>query len=282
MTYFSVSGFTGILAQLLPEPHAGLLAGLLFGSKATLPSELYDALIRSGTIHIVALSGMNIAIMSRLAHGCLMWFVGRRISSLLTLLLICWFVWFVGPSATIVRAAIMGGISLVAVMFGRQYWAIGSWILAVVSMLLINGTWLTDISFQLSAFATLGIILFCNEARVEEGNKAQVHHQGRYSLVTIISGGIRSNLRLTLAAQVFTIPIILFYFHRISLVSPVANLAIGWVIAPLTGLGWVTVLVGWMAMPLAQVIAWFDWIVLEYIVRTVHMISSLPYASIGQ
>lgn len=268
MTPFTVSGLTGILGQLLPEPHAGLLAGLLFGTKVSLPGRLYDALVTSGTIHVVALSGMNIAIMSRLVRGCLLWVVGRRISSLFTILLIFWFVWFVGPSASIVRAAIMGGISLMAVLFGRQYWAIGSWVLAVTIMLLINVSWLGDISFQLSALATLGIILFGGNGTHVAGNR----------VVRLI----HEDLRLTLAAQVFTIPIILFHFHRISLIAPIANLAIGWVIAPLTGLGWMTVFLGWIALPLGQAVAWFDWVALEYIVRTIHLMSSVPFASVGQ
>lgn len=282
MKPFTVSGLTGILGQLLPEPHAGLLTGLLFGTKATLPSGLYDALVRSGTIHVVALSGMNIAIMSRLVRGCLLWLVGRRISSLLTILLICWFVWFVGPSASIVRAAIMGGISLMAVLFGRQYWAIGAWVLAVAIMLLINISWLGDISFQLSAFATLGIILFDKEEPADAGRIARSDDKKHILMVNVIRRSIRDDLYLTLAAQVFTVPIILFHFHRISLIAPIANLAIGWVIAPLTGLGWVTVFLGWIALPLGQAVAWFAWVALEYVVRTIYLIGSVPFASVGQ
>jgi len=295
MTPLTLSGCTALLAALLPEPHAGLLSGLLFGTKATLPRALYEALVQSGTLHIVALSGMNIAIISRLVQMNLLWLVGRKISGLLTVLLIVGFVWFVGPSASIVRAALMGGISLIAVLLGRQYWALWSWVLAVGSMLLINSAWLTDISFQLSCLATLGIILFGGDSRVSAVVKAgdtvhavspdQSESAGDTSSYTTWVGmAIRSakeNVRLTLAAQVFTIPIILFHFHRISLISPISNLAIGWVIAPLTGLGWLTIMVGFIAFPVARIIAWIDWVLLEYIVRTVYLISSIPFSSVG-
>ncbi len=260
MTPFTVSGLTHIINQVLPEPHAGLLAGLLFGTKASLPPALYDALVKSGTLHIVALSGMNISILGRMVTDSLVWLVGKRIASLLTLFLIVWFVWFVGPSASIVRAAIMGSISILAVLFGRQYWAILSWILAVVSMILLNFSWLFELSFQLSALATLGIILF--------GGKEK-----RFLV---------SELRLTLAAQSLTIPLILLHFHRISLISPLANLAIGWSIPILTGLGWITVITGWLWLPLGRIVAWFDWVLLEYLVRIVQFTSVLPFASVGQ
>lgn len=265
----TVQTLTSVINQLLPEPHAGLLAGLLFGTKANLSKELYDALIRSGTLHIVALSGMNISILSRLIAHTLLPMIGRRTASLLTLLLIIWFVWFVGPSASIVRAAIMGSISLLAVLLGRQYWAFLSWVLAVGIMLLLNLNWLFDLSFQLSALATLGIILFGRNEKSE--NKSN----------SLVWSFISTDLRLTLAAQVFTIPLILFHFHRISLISPVSNVLIGWLIGPLTGLGWVTALAGWVWIPFGQMVAWVDWVLLQYLLWAVNFTSRLPFASLG-
>ena len=156
----SVADFSAVVNGILPEPHAGLLNGMLFGAKATLSKDLYDQLIQTGTLHIIALSGMNITILTNLVGITLLRFVSRRIASLLTIGGILFFVWFVGPSPSIVRAAIMGSISLFAVVSGRQYWPLLSWILAVSVMILLNIQWLFDISFQLSALATLGIILF--------------------------------------------------------------------------------------------------------------------------
>lgn len=271
MVPFTVAGLTTVIGQVLPEPHAGLLTGLLFGTKSSLSREFYTALVDSGTLHIIALSGMNISIMSRLLQDGLSWIVSKRVSSLLTIVVIAWFLWFVGPSPSIVRAAIMGSISVLAVVFGRQYWPLFTWILAVGSMLLINPLWLVDISFQLSVLATLGIILF--------GGRSQDRRD--VSLWGVIRLSLREDLRLTLAAQVFTIPLIYLYFQRISLLSPIANLMIGWVIGPLTGLGWMTVLIGWVYLPLGQVIGWFDWVVLEYIVWAVYLVSSVPYSSVG-
>lgn len=96
-----------------------------------------------------------------------------------------------------------------------------------------------------------------------------------------LTSGIKDDLRLTLAAQSLTVPLILFHFHRISLISPFANLAIGWVIGPLTGLGWVTVVAGWAWLPLGQAFALIDWLFLEYLVRTVQFMSRVPLASVG-
>lgn len=313
MTSFSVDGLTSLINQVLPEPHAGLLAGLLFGTKMTVSKALYGALVSSGTIHIIALSGMNITIMEDLVGKLLLPWVGRRLASVITLGVICWFVWFVGPSSSIVRAAIMGSLTLIAVLFGRQYWALLSWALAVGIMVAINFSWLFEISFQLSALATLGIILFGGTGDARRGTPTarisprmlpvarllpdvtdsersltdtlsrsggEEHWWGILRAAEPVWNALKENLHLTLAAQVFTIPLILFHFHRISLIAPLTNLAIGWVIAPLTLLGWMTVLVGFLVPPVSYIAGWIAWLFLEYIIRMVQVASFLPFASI--
>lgn len=269
-----VSSCLEIIRRVLPEPHAGLLIGLLFGIKTTLPSDMYEALVRSGTLHIIALSGMNISIISRMVLGVGTPFVGRRIACLGTLLLIVIFVWIVGPSPSIVRAAIMGALSLGATIVGRQYWAVYAWIVTVGMMIVFHPAWIGDISFQLSALATFGIVLF-GKQRVPQSDTV-------HSWKEVCMQLIRDDIYLTLSAQVFTIPLIVWYFHRISIVSPIANLLIGWIIGPLTAVGWMTVLAGFVWLPLAHVFGWIDWIALEYVVRTVYFVSGLPLASIGQ
>lgn len=295
MIPFTVSGCVSLLGRLLPEPHAGLLAGLLFGTKAELAPDFYDALIATGTLHIVALSGMNITIMEGLLGAVLVPFVGRRWASAITIGVIAWFVWFVGPSPSIVRAAIMGSLTLLAVISGRQYWALLSWGLAVGGMLVIRFSWLFDVSFQLSAAASLGIILFGGSGNLGPETVAperpstigspgsSVSCAGSRDMpgpVHTFVAAVKEVIRLTLAAQVFTIPIIFWQFRRISLISVLANLAIGWVIVPITALGWMTVLAGWGLLYAGQIIAWIDWVLLEYLIRTIYFLSRLPFASL--
>ena len=305
----TVQTFTSIINQLLPEPHAGLLAGILFGTKATLSKELVAALTTSGTLHIVALSGMNITILSSLVNVTLLRLVNRRIGSVVTILLIIGFILFVGPSPSVIRAGIMGGISLLAIIFGRQTWGLLSWMLAVSTMLLLNPSWITDLSFQLSALATLGMILFGGVARgggqgaeVARPNSEVFRSVGSPSAPpaptaanlnlsdlpaplnttgTFLWKLIEDDLRLTLAAQVFTIPLIFWYFHRMSLVSPLTNILIGWVMQPLTVFGILVAIGGWIFLPLGQVLGWVTWALLQYVIVVVEWTSKIPGASVG-
>ncbi len=262
----TISTFTSVINHILPEPHAGLLSGILFGSKATLAKDFLDALTKTGTLHIIALSGMNISILADLSIMTFLRVTSRRVASLATVLIIIGFVWFVGPSASVVRAAIMGSLTLLAVLAGRPAWSIFSFFLTVGIMLFVKPSWIGDLSFQLSALATLGIILF-------GGKHVAAPKNG-------IQNFIEDSLRVTLSAQVFTIPLILFVFRRISLVSPLTNMLIGWVIAPVTAIGMALAILGWIWLPLGVVFGWVSWVLLEYLIVMVEWTATLPFSSL--
>ena len=332
---------TDIINQVLPEPHAGLLNGILFGVKATIDPGLKNSLLQSGTLHIIALSGMNISILVTLVNLALLRFIRRPIANVATVAIIIGFIWFVGPSPSVIRAGIMGTISLLAVSMGKQAWPLYSWVLAVTLMLLLNPLWIADTSFQLSVMATLGIILFgkskpsltnFNKGRGGEYRAARVvavrktpagpapstslragaepslppealrREASRvtrlfpleWALDGTSSSNIRTrlstfylilytlvadNLRVTLAAQVFTIPIIILQFHRVSLISPLTNVLIGSLIEPVTVLGLALVAAGVIWMPLATVLAWITWVPLQFIILMIVWTGRIPFAS---
>jgi competence protein ComEC len=250
---------------LIPEPQAGLLNGILFGVKATLSKDIYNALITTGTLHIIALSGMNISIIVGFVNLFLLRVLKRPIANVATSFIIIGFISFVGISPSVLRAAIMAGITLLGVSFGRQTWPILAWILAVIIMLVLNPPWIFDLSFQLSVLATLGIIL-CGKTSEQK---------------TRWFSFIEDDLRVTLAAQVFTIPLIIFQFQRISLISPLTNILIGWLIGPVTLVGFILGIVGLVWMPLAYVLAWVLWVPLTFIIEVIRLTALVPFASIA-
>lgn len=256
--------------KLLPEPQASLLNGILWGTKETMPGNFYEALRRTGTLHIIALSGMNITILVALI-GKLTLFWGRKKSILLTLLSIFVFISFVGPSASVVRAGIMGSLALIAIYFGRRDWSLLSLVLAAGIMLIFFANWLTDIGFQLSFLATLGIILFASKP---ESKKARGIGQE-------ILKNVKENLRVTLAAQIFTLPVILFNFKQLSLIAPVTNVLVLWIVQPIMVLGFILSLVSLVFNPLAYPLAWIVWVPLTYFIEIVELTAKLPFAAIN-
>lgn len=262
--------FVAVINQLLPEPHASLLNGILFGIKAEMPYAFYQVLRNSGVLHVIALSGMNITILIDIVATMTL-ILGKKISLFLTFFIICGFVIFVGASPSIVRAAIMGGMSLLAIYFGRRDWSLLSLFLASGVMLLVNFSWIGDISFQLSFLATLGIILA--DGIVERKRVFRPLEQ--------LIFGLKENFVMSISAQIFTLPIIYFNFHQISLISPITNLLVGWVVQPIMVLGFITALAGIIWLPLGMIPAWIVWVPLTYFIKVVEIVAQIPWASVA-
>jgi len=279
--------FTLLINQLLPEPHASLLAGMIFGVKTTMPRDFYQDLISTGTLHVVALSGMNITILINVMGSIFLVF-GRRIASLLTILWIVLFMFFVGPSANVVRASLMGIVSLVGIYTGRPRYGLLTLLSIGVVMLTIEPKWLFDIGFQLSFLSTLGIMLLG-----EGGVLAAFIHKSLRSTrlfssialkeaspVGIFLKTIQLDLRTTLSAQLFTMPVMILTFKQLSLVAPLTNVLVGWVIQPITVCGLIMVVAAWVFLPLGQIMAIFLWPMLEYFIVIVTSTANLPFAYI--
>lgn len=258
--------------KLLPEPQASLLNGILWGEQKLMPKDFYEALRRTGTLHVIALSGMNITILISLIAKITLW-VGRRRSVFISLILIVVFIAFVGASASVVRAGIMGGLSLIAVYFGRKDWALLSLFLAGGIMLIINSSWLTTIGFQLSFLATFGIILL--------GGRGGLGEQRELREGDTLYSPLFNDLRTTLAAQVFTMPIILYNFKQLSIIAPVTNILVLWIVQPIMVLGFVLSLLAISYTPLAVPMSWIIWVPLTFFIEVVKITASFPLAAIN-
>ncbi len=264
--------FTGLINSYLPEPHASLLNGMVLGRKLFVTDTFYEQLKIIGLIHIVVLSGSNISMLSAIIMNLIVKRVGLRLSVVFTIAAISFFIWFVGAEPPVVRAGIMGVLSLSAGLFGRKTLAIYTLFVSSVMMILINTSWLTSISFQLSVAATLGIILFGNyESNDPSINSAAWGSIWRY---------FYEELRISVAAQVFTLPIIFWYFRSISLVAPLANILISWLVAPIMVLGLLILVIGNISWNTGFVLSWIAYGMLQLIIWIVEILARLPYAQI--
>lgn len=269
-----VNPFIPVIQQILPEPEASLLAGMLFGVREELPVSFYSALIATGTVHVVALSGMNITIIVNVVAKTL-FFLGRRLAALGSIVFILSFVVFVGPSPSVVRAALMGSLALIAGVFGRKDNALISLFTAGLAMLIFDLSLLSNLSFQLSFLATLSLILF--------GPRVTLIAEDSLSrgVINRLIFLFKESLLVSLAAQVLTLPILLFTFGRLSLVSPLANMLVGWTVPVITVGGMAMVIGGYFWLPMGLLGAWVVYPFLHYFVGVVAILASLPYANVS-
>lgn len=283
------------ITRILPEPHASLLNGLLLGERASMSQEFIEDLKRTGTTHIVALSGYNITIVGKFFITLLLFLtIPFQISFWVALFSIALFVVLTGASASVVRAGIMGSLLLLAEREGRQYQMTNALIFAAALMIYQNPKIVRfDIAFQLSFLATAGILYATPyvEKFVDRVWVALHRMQGNYDLQKFFSKYSKQepqsfSLSLkrifveTLSAQCFVLPWIVYLFGRVSVISPLSNVAVLLAVpyAMAVGFGAGVIASMWEgAGRIAGIIAWFF---LEYIIVIIQLLAKIPGASI--
>jgi competence protein ComEC len=268
-----------VLARLFPEPHAALLSGILLGVEAGIPTHLKEAFSATGTSHIVAISGFNISILVGVFTAIAYQLFGVRRGTLVTLVGVATYAVLAGASASVVRAAIMGSLALIAQRLGRQTAGLNSLSAAVLFMTLLNPLTLWDVGFQLSAAATLGLILYAEPLQL--GFKNLLARFLAPAAVERVAGLLGEGLLLTFAAQITTLPLMAYYFRTVSLVSLVANVVIIPVQPAVMVLSGIALLLGLIALPLGQIAAWAAWPFTAYTIAFVQLFAQAPSASIG-
>ncbi len=257
------------------DPEASLMAGILLGVDTRLSPDLQQAFRDTGTAHIIAISGFNVAILA----GFIMILFGRlfglRRGPWLAIVVIAIYTILVGAEASVVRAAIMGGLGLLARQVGRRQTAITTLAFTAAIMCIINPFMPWDVGFQLSFLTTLGLILYA-----ESLHQWTLRVVGRLAIPEVaakIAKPITEYLLLTLAAQITTLPIIAWHFGRISLVSLVANPFILPVQPLVMILGGLALLLSFVYLPIGHVLAWAAWPFSAYTIRMVEFFSRLPH-----
>jgi len=255
------------LKQLLPEPYGSLTTGMLWGDDAELPRQLVESFRRTGTSHLLAVSGYNVMVLTEILFWVLvsigLW---RRPASIVVLVLVALFVLFTGAEPAVVRAGIMGSLLVVARLVGRRPDKLNLLFGAAAAMLFIDPNLSRDLGFQLSFAAMAGLLFVA----------PRLYDSLRLFPKAL---GLRAAASQTLAATITTTPIILASIGSLSLVSPLANLLVGPVIVAVFGLGLPALLLSlaapWLATPVALALAG----VLAYVVWIVEQLAALPVSS---
>ncbi|MEJ2748727.1 MAG: ComEC/Rec2 family competence protein, partial [Anaerolineae bacterium] len=208
--------------QIIPDPQAALLSGILLGNDNGLSPELAEAFRITGMTHIIAISGFNIAILIAIMVSVSEPLLGRRGSVAFAVGGVTLYTILVGAAASVVRAAIMGSIYLLAGrLLGRPNFAYASLFVAGFLMTAVNPFTLWDVGFQLSFTATLGLMLYADP--FTQWTRARLLRWLDRDVVRQIMGIITESVLITLAAQVLTLPLMAAYFGQLSLISLPAN-----------------------------------------------------------
>jgi len=258
-----------LINQSLPEPQASLMAGILLGEKRQMPADFFQALQTTGTLHIIAASGMNLTFFAFPLMNGLALFLKRKLALFISLVCILVYCFLAGASPAVVRAAIMVGLSLMAVFFGREGAGLWSLILTATLMLLVQPLLVFDTGFQLSCSAMAGII--CLKPRLQ-----------RFCLFrrrTLVKLG--DNFWETLSATIATAPVLMLTFGRFSPFSVIPNLFVLPLIPYLMALGGLLIFTAWLYLPLGQLFGWLSWPALTYFVEIINFFGQFDWLNFG-
>lgn len=254
-----------VIKQYLPEPHASVLNGITWGLPLKKSLQVYDVFMRAGLLHLVVASGANIAILS----GTILFFFqrfGKYISLLILTLVIGIYVYIVGFEAPIIRASIMSIFTFVSLMFGRRTISLYVLIFTAICIGVILPNMITSVSFLLSFSASFGILLFGQSIHAEKKR-------------TVISEFI-AELRPSLAASLFTAPIIWWHFKQISCIAPISNVLVSFMIAPVMLIGMMLTIFGYIFPFVAKLIQLIAYGMVEYIMIVAEIASRIPFGFI--
>jgi competence protein ComEC len=268
----------GVATDILPMPQSALLAGMLVGDESGIPDPLDEAFRTTGTSHIVVISGWNVALFAGLTLALCGPLVGRRVSLWLALAVVVGYTVLVGFDPPIVRAAIMGGLTLLALLAGRQTLALNSLALAALAMTVLNPYMLWELGFQLSFAATLGLILF--QPPLKRATYRLLTRWGAAGQLWL-TRALDDLIIVTLSAQILVTPLLVYRFDRLTLITLPANLLVLPAQAPLLGLGALAALGGLIWLPLGQALGWLAWPFLTYTVRVVEWLARAPAATVS-
>jgi len=259
--------FKESIRRFISPPESGILEALVFGDEGGISKEWRDKLNFTGTRHIAAVSGMNISIITLLILNA---FLGlgfwRKQAFYFSASLLVLYILMIGAPASALRAGIMGGILLYAQYLGRLSSATRAVVFAATIMLFFNPLLLRlDIGFQLSFLAVLGIIYL--QPKLNKWLK-RLPDPKMFPL--------RAALASTLAAQIFTLPILIYNFGRVPIFSPVTNVLIVPFLAPITIIVFAFGLASMIFGPLGYVLSWPVWLSLSYLTNIIDVFSKLP------
>lgn len=260
--------FITVLARMMPKPHDGFVAGVLVGAKSSLPKSLKQDFARTGTSHIIAVSGYNISIIAIYLMAILLWIVPRPVAFWITVILLLVFMLLTGAQASVVRATLMGIAGLVARRVGRLSSSVHILLLTAGIMVALEPSILLgDIGFQLSFLATVGLLWVSPILEAWLPFTRALGVWGETALMTI-------------SAQVFVMPLIVWYFKSISIIALPVNILVLPFIPLLMLLGFLTGAIGWILPPLGQLLGMLTVMVSSLILGIIRFAAELSWASV--
>lgn len=261
------NAMNSVVERTFPEPAGSFLLGVLLGGKRALPDAVVDAFNRTGTAHIIAVSGYNVTILFAALAGIFGKLFSRKTTFWTSVMSLVIYVGMCGASASVIRAALMGVVARYGKNHGRPAYAPNLLFGAATLMCVMYPKALAyDTGFQLSFLATAGIVF-----------SAEWLEKQLLFLPKVF--GLHETAAVTLAAQLLTVPLIAVVFHQVSLISLIVNLLALPLIPSIMAIGAATLLMNIIIPFLSHITIIVPLMLIRLELGIVQMAARVPFAS---
>ena len=266
------------IEDLFPEDTAAFAEALLLGEDSNLSYEVNTDLKVSGIRHIVAVSGLHVSIL----FGFLYMIAGKRklLTAMLGLPVLLLFAAVAGFTPSVVRAGMMHGLMMLAMLFDREYDPPTALAFSALVMLIANPLVITSVSFQLSLGCMVGIFLFAAKIRNWLLDDKHLGHSQGKSVKARLIRGFAGSVAVSLGAVSLTTPLSALYFGTVSLISPLSNLLCLWMVSiafyGIMAVCALSFLWNWGAAALAWLVSW----PIRYILGIASVLADIPLAAV--
>ena len=264
--------------QWLPSPQSALLSGIVLGLRTDLPTDVRNAFDQVNATRVLVIDGAKMAIFIGLLTALLGKVRQRWLSTALILAGVAAYTLFVGAQPPVVRAAIMGGLAILAQRLGRESNGLSGLAFAVWLQTALDPAAINDAAFWISATSTLGLVIMAGPAqrRVD----AWLSRWFSRATVKFFGAVLIESILVTLVVYAAALPVMLYVFGRFSPIGTLVNILITPAQAPVLALGIPAIVLGSLIAPLGQLLAWIASLPVSYTLALVRAAAQTPNAAL--
>lgn len=257
---------------VLPESTNQLFLGILIGYDDNLSENIQESFRKSSLTHLLAVSGAHIVyIITGLKFLFEKLKVPKRITNIITIMFLIFFMYLTDFSSSVVRASIMGIILIVSLILFRKNDIITTISISILLILIENPYKILDIGLLLSYLATIGIICF---------SKLKKNRKQDQTIKEKIIEYIKDMILITITANIFVFPIMVYNFNTISLTFVISNLIAGILIGPITIIGFILIIISFISLKFTYILSIPYNLLLELLIQSTNLISLIPLSEI--
>ncbi len=280
MYYYVIKAREKLLSSfriMLPEKEASLISAVLIGDKHSISKDIKSDFQAVGVSHMLVVSGMHLSILSYFLLLVLKSIkLPKRYCGIIISFCIVGFMALTGFSYSIMRAGIMSIIYFGSVIFGRHADSLNSIGLAVFIICLLNPFAAADIGLLLSFFSVIGILLL--QSPINNFIKDRLNKLPKDNVVI---NWIVTAFSVSLAATIFTSPIVMLVFKRISLITPIANIIIVFPLSIMIVLALISLILYLVHISfIAVIFAVLAGFIADYMIYAAHLLAKIPFATV--